>query len=142
MKNKGIILIETICSVFMLNLLILFSISTCIQNGNVIKERIFKEELNRNIYNMINELKYNTKMSELKTLLQKQPLELDYNEEFYDEILEKNVLDLPKGKNIKISKVKDDDYEIEILIEGTFSKDNINTHVEESFIKMWWMEDV
>ena len=142
MKNKGIILIETICSVFMLNLLILFSISTCIQNGKAIKERIFKEELNRNIYNMINELKYNTKMSELKTALQKQPLEFDYNEEFYNQILEKNFLDLPKGKNIKISKVKDDDYEMEILIEGTFSKDNINTHVEESFIKMWWMEDV
>lgn len=142
MKSKGSILLETICAIFMLNLLIVFSISTCIQNNNVMKERIFREELNRGVYNIINELKYNTKMSELKKTLQKQPLELALNEQFYDEILEKSVLELPKGKNIKISKIKEDDYEIEILITGTFSEDNLNANVEERFIKTWWMEYV
>lgn len=142
MKNKGSILIETICAIFMLSLLAVFSVSTCIENSKMIKERIFKEELNRGIYNIISELKYNTKMDELKISLQDKPLELALDEEFYDEILEKNILDLPKGKNIKISKIKEDDYEIEILIEGTLSKDNLNASVEESFIKTWWMEYV
>lgn len=142
MKNKGSILIEVICSIFILSLITIFSVNTCIQNSNIIKQRIFKEELNRGIYNVINELKYNTKINELKKSLDKEPLELALNEKFYDDILEKNILELQKGNDIKISKIKDNDYEIEILVKGTLSKENIDVQMEETFTKMWWMEYV
>ncbi|NFG62158.1 hypothetical protein [Clostridium sp. CMCC3677] len=142
MKSKGSILIEAIAALFMLSLIIIFSISTYIHNNRILKERMLREELNRAIYNITNELKYNTKMNKLKDTLNKEPLTLSFDENFFEELTNTEILDLTKGNDIKISKLKEDDYKIEILIKGLINKDNIQVDIEESFIKMWWMEYV
>ncbi|WP_252226023.1 hypothetical protein [Clostridium sp. ZBS2] len=142
MKSKGSILIEAIAALFMLSLIIIFSISTYIHNNRILKERMLREELNRAIYNITNELKYNTKMNKLKDTLNKEPLTLSFDENFFEELTNTEILDLTKGNDIKISKLKEDDYKLEILIKGLINKDNIQVDIEESFIKMWWMEYV
>ncbi|AIY79543.1 hypothetical protein FDC58_05140 [Clostridium botulinum] len=142
MKSKGSILIEAIAALFMLSLIVMFSISTYIHNNRILKERILREDLNRGIYNITNELKYNTKMNELKDILNKEPLKLSFDENFFEELTSKEVLDLTEGKDIKISKIKEDDYKLEILITAFVNKDDIQVEIEESFIKMWWMEYV
>ncbi|MDR5587319.1 MULTISPECIES: hypothetical protein [Clostridium] len=142
MKSKGSILIEAIAALFMLSLIIIFSISTYIHNNRILKERMLREELNRAIYNITNELKYNNKMNKLKDTLNKEPLTLSFDENFFEELTNTEILDLTKGNDIKISKLKEDDYKIEILIKGLINKDNIQVDIEESFIKMWWMEYV
>lgn len=142
MKSKGSILIEAIAALFMLSLILMFSISTHIHNNRILKERILREDLNRGIYNITNELKYNTKMNELKDILNKEPLKLSFDENFFEELTSKEVLDLTEGKDIKISKIKEDDYKLEILITAFVNKDDIQVQIEESFIKMWWMEYV
>ncbi|MBZ9692089.1 hypothetical protein [Clostridium sp. M14] len=142
MKSKGSILIEAIAALFMLSLIVMFSISTYIHNNRILKERILREDLNRGIYNITNELKYNTKMNELKDILNKEPLKLSFDENFFEELTSKEVLDLTEGKDIKISKIKEDDYKLEILITAFVNKDDIKVEIEESFIKMWWMEYV
>ncbi|MBN1068381.1 hypothetical protein DVW02_10380 [Clostridium botulinum] len=142
MKSKGSILIEAIAALFMLSLIVMFSISTYIHNNRILKERIVREDLNRGIYNITNELKYNTKMNELKDILNKEPLKLSFDENFFEELTSKGILDLTEGKDIKISKIKEDDYKLEILITAFVNKDDIQVEIEESFIKMWWMEYV
>ncbi len=142
MKSKGSILIEAIAALFMLSLIVMFSISTYIHNNRILKERILREDLNRGIYNITNELKYNTKMNELKDILNKEPLKLSFDENFFKELTSKEVLDLTEGKDIKIFKIKEDDYKLEILITAFVNKDDIQVEIEESFIKMWWMEYV
>ncbi|NFK73987.1 hypothetical protein FDB07_01270 [Clostridium botulinum] len=142
MKSKGSILIEAIAALFMLSLIVMFSISTYIHNNRILKERILREDLNRGIYNITNELKYNTKMNELKDILNKEPLKLSFDENFFKELTSKEVLDLTEGKDIKISKIKEDDYKLEMLITAIVNKDDIQVEIEESFIKMWWMEYV
>ncbi|OSA97974.1 UNVERIFIED_ORG: hypothetical protein B2H98_06210 [Clostridium botulinum] len=142
MKSKGSILIEGIAALFILSLMMMFSMNVYIHNNRVLKERILRENLNRAIYNITNELKYNTKMNELKDRLNEDSLKLSFNEEFFIELISKEILDLTQGDDIKISKIKEDEYKLEILITGFVNKDNIKVDIEESFIKMWWMEYV
>ncbi|HBZ6635857.1 hypothetical protein NE172_04665 [Clostridium botulinum] len=142
MKSKGSILIEGIAALFILSLMMMFSMNVYIHNNRVLKERIVREELNRAIYNITNELKYNTKMNELKDRLNEEPLKLSFNEEFFNELISKEILDLTQGDDIKISKIKEDEYKLEILITGFVNKDDIKVDIEENFIKMWWMEYV
>ncbi|NFH89190.1 hypothetical protein FDA33_03000 [Clostridium botulinum] len=142
MKSKGSILIEGIAALFILSLMMMFSMNVYIHNNRVLKERIVREELNRAIYNITNELKYNTKMNELKDRLNEEPLKLSFNEEFFNELISKEILDLIQGDDIKISKIKEDEYKLEILITGFVNKDDIKVDIEENFIKMWWMEYV
>ncbi|EES49686.1 conserved hypothetical protein [Clostridium botulinum E1 str. 'BoNT E Beluga'] len=141
-KSKGSILIEGIAALFILSLMMMFSMNVYIHNNRVLKERIVREELNRAIYNITNELKYNTKMNELKDRLNEEPLKLSFNEEFFNELISKEILDLTQGDDIKISKIKEDEYKLEILITGFVNKDDIKVDIEENFIKMWWMEYV
>ncbi|ACD51399.1 hypothetical protein FDB55_10660 [Clostridium botulinum] len=142
MRSKGSILIEGIAALFILSLMMMFSMNVYIHNNRVLKERILRENLNRAIYNITNELKYNTKMNELKDRLNEDSLKLSFNEEFFSELISKEILDLTQGDDIKISKIKEDEYKLEILITGFVNKDNIKVDIEESFIKMWWMEYV
>ncbi|NFG26098.1 hypothetical protein FC777_02965 [Clostridium botulinum] len=142
MKSKGSILIEGIAALFILSLMMMFSMNVYIHNNRILKERILRENLNRAIYNITNELKYNTKMNELKDRLNEDSLKLSFNEEFFSELISKEILDLTQGDDIKISKIKEDEYKLEILITGFVNKDNIKVDIEESFIKMWWMEYV
>ncbi len=142
MRSKGSILIEGIAALFILSLMMMFSMNVYIHNNRVLKERILRENLNRAIYNITNELKYNTKMNELKDRLNEDSLKLSFNEEFFSELISKEILDLTQGDDIKISKIKEDEYKLEILITGFVNKDNIKVDIEESFIKRWWMEYV
>ncbi|NFG59532.1 hypothetical protein FC778_12640 [Clostridium botulinum] len=142
MRSKGSILIEGIAALFILSLMMMFSMNVYIHNNRVLKERILRENLNRAIYNITNELKYNTKMNELKDRLNEDSLKLSFNEEFFSELISKEILNLTQGDDIKISKIKEDEYKLEILITGFVNKDNIKVDIEESFIKMWWMEYV
>ncbi len=141
-RSKGSILIEGIAALFILSLMMMFSMNVYIHNNRVLKERILRENLNRAIYNITNELKYNTKMNELKDRLNEDSLKLSFNEEFFSELISKEILDLTQGDDIKISKIKEDEYKLEILITGFVNKDNIKVDIEESFIKRWWMEYV
>lgn len=141
-RSKGSILIEGIAALFILSLMMMFSMNVYIHNNRVLKERILRENLNRAIYNITNELKYNTKMNELKDRLNEDSLKLSFNEEFFSELISKEILNLTQGDDIKISKIKEDEYKLEILITGFVNKDNIKVDIEESFIKMWWMEYV
>jgi len=59
MKKQGSILIEVMASVMILTLVTTFIVSTSIQNGDILKKRILLEEVNRAIYNLTNEFKYN-----------------------------------------------------------------------------------
>ncbi|AOR24944.1 hypothetical protein BGI42_09385 [Clostridium taeniosporum] len=142
MKNRGSVLIEAISAIFMLTLIISFSISTCIKSNQILKERILREELNRAMYNTINELKYNTKMNDLKEILDYNYIGLKFDENFYDELMNKDILNLTKGSDIKISKLKEDNYKLEILIDGVIDRENLHVDIKQSFTKMWWMEYV
>ena len=59
MRKQGSILIEVMVAIMILSLTTTFIISTSIQNTNVLKERILLEEVNRDVCNLMHELKYN-----------------------------------------------------------------------------------
>ncbi|SFC96395.1 hypothetical protein [Clostridium uliginosum] len=142
MKKKGSILIEVIASLAMLSLIVTFAVSTHIHNNNVLKERQLSEEVDRAVYNLMNEIKYNFSIDEVKELLRYKEIGLKFDHDFSKQFLYKHVNDFIKGDDIKISLVEEKNSEIIILINTFIKKENYEVNIDKTFSKCWWMENV
>ncbi|MBW6410929.1 hypothetical protein [Clostridium weizhouense] len=140
MKREGNILIEVMASLFILSLIMLFGINTYIYSNKVLKERKLAEEVDRTIYNLINEVKYNSTMDEMKKLLLNKELGFKFNKNISKELLTKKLENLTKGNDIKISLIKENNYELEMQAVVLVESDNFIISKEKNFSKLWWME--
>lgn len=140
MKREGNILIEVMASLFILSLIMLFGINTYIYSNKVLKERKVAEEVDRTIYNLINEVKYNLTMDETKKLLSNKELGFKFDKNISKELLTKKLEDITKGNDIKISLIKEDNYELEMQAVALVESDNFIISKEKNFSKLWWME--
>ncbi|GAA0075941.1 hypothetical protein UT300005_03190 [Clostridium sp. CTA-5] len=140
MKRKGNILIEIMASLFILSLIMLFGINTYIYSNKILKERKVAEEVDRTIYNLMNEVKYNFTMDEIKTLLSNGDIGFKFDKNISKELLTKKLEDLTKGNDIKISLIKENDYELEMQAVTIVESDNFIISKEKNFSKLWWME--
>lgn len=140
MKRKGNILIEIMASLFILSLIMLFGINTYIYSNKILKERKVAEEVDRTIYNLMNEVKYNFTMDEIKTLLSNGDIGFKFDKNISKELLTKKLEDLTKGNDIKISLIKENNYELEMQAVALVESDNFIINKEKNFSKLWWME--
>ena len=100
MKKQGSILIEVMASVMILALATTFIVSTSIQNVDILKERILLEEVNRAIYNLTNEFKYNMPKEEIEELLSNEKVGFKYDRDFSKKLLNTEIKDLKQGEDI------------------------------------------
>ena len=142
MKKQGSILIEVIASVMILTLTTTFIISASIQNADVLKERILIEEVNRAVCNLTNEFKYNISTKEIEELLSNEKIGFKYDRDFSKKLLNKDIKELEKGKDIEISKIGEDSVGLKLKIQASIKIEKNEVNVENEFTKSWWMDEI
>lgn len=141
MKKEGSILIEVVASLMIISLTSTFIVKTNIQNYRILKERMLSEEVNRTVYNIINEFKYNVDKNEINNLLKNNEVGFQYYDNFSEDLMNKNIWDFQRGDDIKIMKVGEDERRLKLKIEANVKEHNNEINVEEDFTKSWWMDD-
>lgn len=141
MKKEGSILIEVVASLMIISLTSTFIVKANIQNYRILKERMLSEEVNRTVYNIINEFKYNVDKNEINNLLENNEVGFQYYDNFSKDLINKNISDFQRGDDIKIMKVGEDEKKLKLKIEANIKEDNNEINVEEDFTKSWWMDD-
>ena len=142
MKKQGSILIEVIASVMILTLTTTFIISASIQNADVLKERILLEEVNRAVCNLTNEFKYNISTKEIEELLSNEKIGFKYDRDFSEKLLNKDIKELEKGKDIEVSKIGEDSVGLKLKIQANIKIEKNEVNVENEFTKSWWMDEI
>lgn len=142
MKKQGSILIEVVASIMILTLTTTFIISTCMQNSDILKERIFLEEANRAVSNLMKEFKYNMSREEIEMLLNTKKIGFKYDREFSKKLLYTDIEELEKGNDIEVSKIEENDIGLKFKIKINIEIENHEITLEKEFIKSWWMDEV
>lgn len=141
MKKEGSILIEVVASLMVISLTSTFIVKTNIQNYRILKERMLSEEVNRTVYNIINEFKYNVDKNEINNLLENDEVGFQYYDNFSKDLMNKSISDFKRGDDIKIMKIGEDEKRLKLKIEANVKEHNNEINVEEDFTKSWWMDD-
>ena len=142
MKKQGSILIEVIASVMILTLTTTFIISASIQNLDILKERILLEEVNRAVYNLTNEFKYNMSKEEIEELLIDEKVGFEYDRDFSKILLNTNIKELKQGEDIEVSKIGEDSVGLKLKIKANIKIEKNEVNVENEFTKSWWMDEI
>jgi len=142
MKKQGSILIEVIASIMILTFTTTFIISASIQNADVLKERILLEEVNRSVYNLTNELKYNISKEEIEELLKDDKIGFKYDSNFSKRLFDENVKKLERGNDIEVSKIGVNNVGLKIKIKANIKIEKSEVSVENEFTKSWWMDEI
>lgn len=142
MKKQGSILIEVVASIMILTITTTFIISASIQNMHVLKERILVEEVNRAVYNLTNEFKYNMSSKEIEELLSNEKIGFKYNRDFSRELLNTDIKNLEKGNDIEVSTIGKDSIGLKLKIQANIKIEKNQVNVENEFTKSWWMDEI
>ena len=142
MKKQGSILIEVIASIMILTFTTTFIISASIQNADVLKERILLEEVNRSVYNLTNELKYNISKEEIEELLKDDKIGFKYDSDFSKRLFDEDVKKLERGNDIEVIKIGADNVGLKIKIQANIKVEKSEVSVENQFTKSWWMDEI
>ena len=142
MKKQGSILIEVVASAMILTLTTTFIISASIQNADILKKRILIEEVNRAVYNLTNEFKYNMSKEEIEGMLIDDKVGFQYNRDFSKTLLNTNIKELKQGEDIEINKIGEDSAGLELKIQANIKIEKIDINIENEFTKSWWMDEI
>lgn len=142
MKKQGSMLIEVMVSIMILSLTTTFIISTSIQNTNVLKERILLEEVNRDVCNLMHELKYNMTKDAMEEMLKDNKIGFKYDKEFSRRLRDSEIQNLQVGEDIQVSKIGSDGVGLKIKIIANIKNEKSEVNIENEFTKSWWMDEI
>lgn len=144
MKKQGSVLIEAMASIMVLMLTTSFIVSTNMQDGNMLKERMLKEEVSRTVCNLINEFKYNVSKNEIKDMLKdgNEKIGLKYSSDLSRKLVTTDVRNIEHGNDIEISKIEDTDRGLKLKISAKVIDDKNEVTIEKEFVKSWWMDEI
>ena len=142
MKKQGSILIEVVASVMILALTTTFIISASIQNSDILKERIIREEVNRAVDNLTNEFKYNISKEKIEELLSHDKVGFKYDSDFSKRLFDKSITELERGGDIEVIKLGEDSIGLKLKIQANIKIEKSEVSIENEFTKSWWMDEV
>lgn len=140
MKKKGSTLIETLVSLAILLLGIVLISNLTISLKKSRDYRSIREESNRISYAIESEIKYNYKKEELERIFSEvEIIELNFNENFLEQLLYEELFKLQKGQGIVIKIENSSDINIK---EFTILIKNVEGVIlsERKFYKNNWMD--
>lgn len=140
MRKKGSTLVETIVSLGVLLIGVTLISNLILNLKSSHSYRKLKEEANRITYAIESEIKYNYKKEELEgVFLEAQVIELNFEEDFLEKLLDKELFDFPRGKGIVIGMSSSSDNNIK---EFTILIRDIKGVIlsERKFYKNNWMD--
>ncbi|MDO5516895.1 MAG: hypothetical protein Q4F66_05025 [Clostridium sp.] len=140
-KKKGSLVIEAAVSVMILSMTAAFIVNAHIESSRVINSRILNEDITRNIENIKREIQYNVSKDELKDIFKYNELGLRYDKNFGNQILNKRINELDKGKDILIKLISKDEEGMKFEIKADVEQDGLYVKVDEEFEKSWWMDE-
>lgn len=147
--KKGSTVIEAVISMAILLLALTLGTQIFSLSSKSIVTRRNKEKANRISYAIEKEIKYNTKLEDIKGILVNNNLYLKYEEDILDRLLVNSLLSLDRKNTIEpkdviiIEKIRANSEEVnyEILtFKVTIYDSNGGILNEREFIKSYWME--
>lgn len=143
MKKQGNILIEVVAASMILTLTTTFIVSASIQNNNILKERILKQEVSLTVSNLINEFKYNITKEEIEQMLLESngKIGLKYDESLSKKLINTDIGNLEQGNDIEVTKIDEDDMGLNLKITAKVNDNKNEVIVEKKFTKSWWMDE-
>lgn len=143
MKKQGNILIEVVAASMILTLTTTFIVSASIQNSNILKERILKQEVSLTVSNLINEFKYNITKEEIEQMLLEgnEKIGLKYDESLSKKLINTDIGNLEQGNDIEVTKIDEDDMGLNLKITAKVNDNKNEVIVEKEFTKSWWMDE-
>lgn len=141
-KKEGSILIEVMVGIAILTLSTIFIINATIENFNIIKKRILAEEVNRAVYNLMNEIKYNISKERLEEMLSNGEFGLEYDKDLSKSLISKEIYELNSGNEIKIIMLEEEGTGLKLKIEANVEREENEINIEKEFNKSWWMDEI
>lgn len=141
-KKEGSILIEVMVGIAILTLSTIFIINATIENFNIIKKRILAEEVNRAVYNLMNEIKYNISKERLEEMLSNGEFGLEYDKDLSKSLISKEIYELNSGNEIKIIMLEEEETGLKLKIEANVEREENEINIEKEFNKSWWMDEI
>lgn len=141
-KKEGSILIEVMAGIAILTLSTIFIINATIENFNIIKKRILAEEVNRAVYNLMNEIKYNISKERLEEMLSNGEFGLEYDKDLSKSLISKEIYELNSGNEIKIIMLEEEETGLKLKIEANVEREENEINIEKEFNKSWWMDEI
>lgn len=138
-KKAGITIIETVVALMIVTCLIPIATSIIVNSIESFEIRNNEEELERVMFCIMEEIKYNYTIDELESRAIDKTIKLEYKDDFLKQLSTKELLSFPNGESIKIligDKVSHDSINITIEIKDF----NTNEYRKRTFIKSKWME--
>ncbi|MGN0143924.1 MAG: hypothetical protein ACI398_03005 [Clostridium sp.] len=141
--KKGSLLIEASACIFILSLLGIFTVTTCLKCRVEYEKRIEEDKADRIVNMIVKEIKYNIPKSELDELLdENNKIGFKYKDDLIKELQVKNLLDIERGRDIEIEKESEGSRKDEYIIRVNISKDAFNVEQNYKFQKSWWMDEI
>lgn len=141
-KKEGSILIEVMVGIAILTLSTIFIINATIENFNIIKKRILAEEVNRAVYNLMNEIKYNISKERLEEMLSNGEFGFEYDKDLSKSLISKEIYELNSGNEIKIIMLEEEGTGLKLKIEANVEREENEINIEKEFNKSWWMDEI
>lgn len=141
-KKEGSVLIEVMVGIAILTLSTIFIINATIENFNIIKKRILAEEVNRAVYNLMNEIKYNISKERLEEMLSNGEFGLEYDKDLSKSLISKEIYELNSGNEIKIIMLEEEGTGLKLKIEANVEREENEINIEKEFNKSWWMDEI
>lgn len=142
MNKRGSILIELIISiniVLIAGIIMLSFVSSLLSSYN---NREIVEMMNRDIYSISCEIKYNNDFDKLNERIAKEEYYIKYDKNFISRLSEDDIFSLERGKNnigyVKLKIINNQDNIIKLNIQIKF-KDKV---IEEEIEKARWMDEI
>lgn len=149
-KNRGIMIIEVLVALMILIIASMMAMtSTIAVNKSKIKRDMYGE-LDRISYCIMNEIKYNYSIEDIKKEMlinnigveNKNHIGFKYTDDILDKLTTINLFDLENGTDIDVDIINNNEFEeivkMKIQIKVHIGGDEI--YVERVFNKSWWME--
>lgn len=149
-KYRGIILIEVLVALMILLTVSMMAMTSTIAVNKSKVKRAMYGNLERISYCIMNEIKYNYSIQEMKDKMLMDNIGVDnkysigfkYTEDMLKKLTVAGFFDLEKGEDIKIEMSTNKNIEdvVNITINIKMDADGEEVSIERAFNKSWWME--
>lgn len=142
-KKRGSLLIEALVTIMILAVVFNVMILSIAHINKSKIRRDVNEKISRVIYAIMNEIKYNYSLDEMKERLKGDGISFEYSDEFMEQLIDKPLLEMKEGNDITINEgILNKDNMIELVLMVNIDIGDELIKVERKFIKSLWMESI
>ena len=140
MKSKGTTLLETMVSVMILTIIITIFYNLTFHNNVESQRRKLNEEISRVVFCIMQEIKYNYTVEEVKEFAMGDGLNIAYYEDLLMDLIKKPLTAIEKGNDITMTFQEEAEGNLKIFLNVTVMVQELIINEQRIFVKSKWME--